>query len=385
MAAPDQKTLKLTVHGRIIDHLGIQMYQSPVAAVAELVANAWDADAENVRISLPKELDDAAEFVVKDDGLGMTLEQCEERYLKVGWCRRAADPDERSPEKGRGILGRKGIGKFAGFGIAHVIHVETISKETGEKTVFQLDVDELRSDDYIESGWKEIPVVEYLPPDRKQRRRHGTTVTLRGLRLARRPSSERFAKSMARRFLLHQRVDDFRVLVDDSELPTAQESESVQFVFPRDYREEEKPEGLSVEGEWGIENLASGREVRWRIVFYKQPIDDEELRGVTVLSRGKLAQRPFFFNISGGVGGQHGQAYITGQVQADYIDILRDDLIAPERQRISWEHDEALPLESWGQARVKQLLGIWRDRRSEDRRRQIDDKVAGFSKRLAGC
>jgi hypothetical protein len=32
--------LFLNFHGRIIDHLGIQMYQSPTAAIAEMVSNA---------------------------------------------------------------------------------------------------------------------------------------------------------------------------------------------------------------------------------------------------------------------------------------------------------------------------------------------------------
>jgi hypothetical protein len=36
-----KKELHLSFHGRIIDSLGIQMYQSAVAAVAELIANAW--------------------------------------------------------------------------------------------------------------------------------------------------------------------------------------------------------------------------------------------------------------------------------------------------------------------------------------------------------
>ena len=42
--------LHLAFHGKIIDHLGIQMYQSPTAAIAEIVSNAWDADAEHVNI-----------------------------------------------------------------------------------------------------------------------------------------------------------------------------------------------------------------------------------------------------------------------------------------------------------------------------------------------
>ena len=42
--------LELGFHGRIIEHIGIQMYQSPTAALAEIVSNAWDADATRVDI-----------------------------------------------------------------------------------------------------------------------------------------------------------------------------------------------------------------------------------------------------------------------------------------------------------------------------------------------
>ena len=51
---------------------------------------------------------------------------------------------ERSQSKNRRILGRKGIGKFAGFGIARVIQVETVSAQNGEKTVFEMDIDKIR-------------------------------------------------------------------------------------------------------------------------------------------------------------------------------------------------------------------------------------------------
>jgi hypothetical protein len=57
----ETRTLELRFHGRVIDHLGIQMYQSPVAAVAELIANAWDADADRVEVLLPESLGDDAE------------------------------------------------------------------------------------------------------------------------------------------------------------------------------------------------------------------------------------------------------------------------------------------------------------------------------------
>src|SRR5438132_90875 len=85
----ERRRLELRFHGRVIDHLGIQMYQSPVAAVAETVANAWDADAKVVRIVLPMSVDADSEFVVQDDGIGMTFDQCQERFLAVGYDRRS--------------------------------------------------------------------------------------------------------------------------------------------------------------------------------------------------------------------------------------------------------------------------------------------------------
>jgi hypothetical protein len=91
---PEKQPLYLSFHGRIIDSLGIQMYQSPVAAIAELIANAWDADARTVDVTLPASLAGAAaEFVIKDDGLGMTYEQCQDKYLKVGRNRRLDEGD----------------------------------------------------------------------------------------------------------------------------------------------------------------------------------------------------------------------------------------------------------------------------------------------------
>src|SRR3990170_2735620 len=102
--------LRISFHGRIIDHLGIQMYQSPVAALAELVANAWDADAKKVSIDLPAALGPAAVITISDDGTGMTAKDCQDHYLKVGWNRRGTDPEEKSKEFHRPVLGRKGIG-----------------------------------------------------------------------------------------------------------------------------------------------------------------------------------------------------------------------------------------------------------------------------------
>ena len=79
-----------------IDKLGIQMYDRVSAVLAELIANAYDADAENVKITLPfgtylarrregQVEDRGYEIVIEDDGGGMTADEVNDYYLKVGY------------------------------------------------------------------------------------------------------------------------------------------------------------------------------------------------------------------------------------------------------------------------------------------------------------
>ena len=188
---------------------------------------------------------------------------------------------------------------------------------------------------------------------------------------------------MARRFLLHTRADDFTVSVNGNPLPAAEDESAIDLLYPLDYEDAQKPPALEeIKGEWGSEYLANGNAIKWRIAFYKKPIEEEELRGISVFAHFKLAQRPFFFNLTGGLGGQHGLEYMTGQIEADYLDELPKDLIATERQRINWESDEAGPLLVWGQSRIKELLRLWKEKRAQIKLRLLNQKVAPFQSRL---
>src|SRR5215213_1644151 len=371
--------LFLDFHGRFIDALGIQMYQKPAAAIAELIANAWDADASAVAVALPTALGESEEIVVSDDGHGMTFEQCQNHFLKVGRNRRKTLGDKSL--NGRPILGRKGIGKFAGFGIAKKIIVDTTSAQTGERTVFALDLDNLQSDEFIQHGRHPIAVLEAHGPNAARKASHGTRIRLGVITLGRAPNVDGFAERMARRFVLAASAQSFKVSVNGIELSSIETQQDVEFDFPADYTAAERPEGMKIENGDGVEKIGDD-EVRWRIRFRKEPIGDEEFRGVSVFCGIKVAQTPFFFELSGGLPGQFGQQYMFGQVKADYLDNLADDIITTERQRINWEQADAYPLLEWGQAKLKQLLGIWRDRRAEKRNEEIDTKITPFSDRL---
>ena len=49
----DEEPLKLKFSGALVEQLGAQLYPSATATVAELISNAWDADAHNVWVTIP--------------------------------------------------------------------------------------------------------------------------------------------------------------------------------------------------------------------------------------------------------------------------------------------------------------------------------------------
>ena len=132
-----QNTKKYTMRiSRLtIDKLGIQMYDRVSAVLAELIANAYDADATQVRITLPLGQylarkaqglieDQGFEIIIEDDGSGMTADEVNEFYLNIGYNRRV-ERSELTPKFQRRVMGRKGIGKLAPFGICHEVEVVT--------------------------------------------------------------------------------------------------------------------------------------------------------------------------------------------------------------------------------------------------------------------
>ena len=244
-----------------------------------------------------------------------------------------------------------------------------------------MDVEKLISGDYINQGQQEVAVLDYQPPNPSKVADHGTTVTLKSLLLKQGLNADSFARSMARRFAVRETATDFQVTINGNAMPTSEDLNLIQFTFPEDYNQEERPPNLKVIDGWGIQTIGS-QEVSWRVHFFKDTLDEEELRGISVFAGIKLAQTPFFFNLTGGLTGQHGQQYMTGRVIATFVDEQDKDIIAPERQRINWEHPATADLLEWGQDLTKSLLRVWHNRRGEARRKQLQDRLGIFAERL---
>ena len=108
----------------VLNHLGRNLYRSFITVLGEAISNAWDADAENVWIYINKEEN---RFFIKDDGIGMTGDDFQNKFLKIGYSKRREG--KVSPQKNRPYIGRKGIGKLALLSCADRITV--ISKKHG--------------------------------------------------------------------------------------------------------------------------------------------------------------------------------------------------------------------------------------------------------------
>ncbi|MBO5681113.1 MAG: ATP-binding protein [Lentisphaeria bacterium] len=76
--------LQLRFDPRTIEHLGIKMYSQLPYALAELVANAYDAGADNVLIKLYDNDPNNKRIVIIDDGDGMSYDEVGEKFLVIG-------------------------------------------------------------------------------------------------------------------------------------------------------------------------------------------------------------------------------------------------------------------------------------------------------------
>ncbi|MEE9965098.1 MAG: ATP-binding protein [Propionicimonas sp.] len=342
------RELTMDFAGSLVRHLGLQMYSGAVPAIAELVANAYDADATSVQIEVPLDtaLNAGSEIVISDNGLGMTFEDVNDKYLLVGRDRRASGAD-RSPG-GRFVLGRKGLGKLAGFGIAKIVTITTV--RDSHLTSFRMSYDDLVSSN---TNTYRPAVLEdrALLPDEVCP--NGTEVRLTELQLKNRISSASFRRSMGRRFSILS--NSFQVTLNNDVL-SSDETE-LQFRYPGD--------GLDTVDLPGVGT------VQWWVGFTEKPIKNDDIRGVSVLSRGKLVQTPFFFDMSGGTQNQLGLQYLTGEVLVDGLDSYSDDLIATDRATVLWEHPIAQPILEWGQSMLREALRKWATARANTQRERL--------------
>jgi hypothetical protein len=350
--------------GGIVRHLGLQNYKGPVAAIAELVANAWDADSKQVHITIPlgRHIEPQDQIIVCDRGQGMSWKDCDEKYLVIARNRRDAEKTDKT-QSGRPLMAHKGLGKLAGFGIAKTVEVKAVCH--GKMTHFRMSFDDL---DAIKLGQSYKP--KMLADEKPTKLQDGTEVILKDLSLQRAISEEYFFNSMSAKFSVMS--NEFRVYINDQLLE--KKRLPLEFRFPE--KVDEEVTKIDEDG-FGQTTLPNGMTIKWWIGFTEEPIKMVEFHGISIMARGRAAQDPWDFNLAGGAWGQHGLRYMTGEIVADFVDEgipYETDTILTNRSGLNWEGPNNRPLYEWARKKIGELLREWSERRGKKTLEKVKEK-----------
>lgn len=409
----------MTISRLTVDKLGVKLYDRVSAVIAEIVANSYDADATKVTIRAPmgewlatkakgRVSDRGFVIEVQDTGCGMTVEEVNQFYLKVGKERRN-DPKRGNLSKkySRRVMGRKGVGKLAPFGVCERIEVITAGGEqkqyVDEKGLKQfgheichliLERGEILSD----------TDVAYNPQTGQQDGKHqsttGTTIRMELFDYRRVPAIEDFERQMAQRFGL--KSPNWSVVLQDSQKKPGDDgfersvgdfqvspNNATKITFARVATA--KPDSCEL-GDYSVSGPPSvpldglrpgfNHEERFYPVvgwigYADKPYKDELMAGIRIYCRGKIAAQTKLFELTAGFTGEHDvRSYLIGELHADWLDEA-DDLIRTDRQDILWSQDLGQAFQSWGQSLVKLVGRITREpmRKSAWERFRAESKI----------
>lgn len=331
-----------------IEHLGVKMYSFLPNAIAELIANSYDADATEVHIKLTDEKEEKR-ISVTDNGHGMSFDEINDKFLRIGRQRRKEENSTSS--LGRKITGRKGLGKLAFFGIGNCITIKTI--KDGKCTIFTLKWDDIIS----------MKNTEYKPVFQTFETTDvpGTEIILSELKRKSALDKHELALSLSKLFNVFD--TSFKVLIslNDDEPEYVDENLRIQSLktqfsweIPKDF--------VSSDSTYFKEKKINGK-----IISTEKPLKPD-LKGITLFAHGRMVNVPSFF----GVGeSSHGYSYFTGWINVDFIDEFEEDFVSTDRQSLNWESSETEELHI---QLTKLLLFIekdWRERRKNLRNSQI--------------
>lgn len=360
-------TYKMTVDLNVLDHLGINLYSNIAAVLTEAVANAWDADAETVDIKIDP---DGNWVEIVDDGIGMSVDDMNGKYLRVGYRRRDADVENgKTTAKGRPVMGRKGLGKLSLFSIASVIEVE--SARGGAAHGLRMTVAGIS-----ESVKKKEPFYSPEPlPAEQITVSKGTRIVLRDIkrqRLGRGVLALR--KRLARRFSVIGEVHGFKINLDGQPITSSDRGDLPMVQFLWQFGEDAldlTPASQLLEQE-SLPNRSEGWDVGWTVsgwigtARFPKQLDSEDagnLNGIVVFARGRLFHENILDKLNDG---RLYTKYLTGQIEADFLDADDEpDIATSDRQRVQEDDPRYGQLIAFLKSRLTQVEKRWTEWRKK--------------------
>lgn len=117
-----QEQTRFSSDSQLLSELGERLIATRHVALAELIKNAYDADATRCNIWLEN---DNSELIIKDDGHGMTEAEFEDFWMTIATSNRDRNPESR--RYGREVQGSKGVGRFAVRNLGLFLELQTVA------------------------------------------------------------------------------------------------------------------------------------------------------------------------------------------------------------------------------------------------------------------
>ena len=355
----------------VINHLGVGLYSSAPAALTELVANAWDAEATNVWIDIDDKNDT---ITIEDDGHGMAVQDIKEKFLHVGYSRRIASASNLSQSGKRKVMGRKGIGKLSMFALSDFVRVT--SQQAGREIIaFEVDVPDLKKN--LEQR-KAIVLDEFSA--KPLRNGKGTRIELTQV-LKTLNRTEGFLRTrLARRFSVLGKKHGFHVHLQGTEITEADRQiyDKVQFLWafdqdtmdrvsaqtPNIAETKEDPKEICKAILPALLSLPDGTSVSVKgyIASVFKPRDlgakEDSANALSIFANGRV----FAENILGGLNSaKYYQSYLVGEIHADFLDEDATDRATASREAIKKDDPKYRALIGFAMSTLVSIGDQWDD------------------------
>ena len=139
----------IKVNQQVVKHLSLGLYRNFALAIKELISNAYDAGATEVKLKLDLK---NGRIILRDNGRGMNETEFRDEYLHIGLFK---EPSRKLDELGRMRIGTFGIGFLAPLPYCKLLKI--ITKKRGQKLTLE---GEIRADDFFTKGNWEIKDVQ---------------------------------------------------------------------------------------------------------------------------------------------------------------------------------------------------------------------------------
>ena len=356
----DVEKFSFNISLSVLNHLGRNLYRSFVTVLGEAISNSWDADAKNVWIDIDKE---GGKFVIKDDGEGMSGDDFQNKFLKIGYSKRRTGG--RSSASGRPYIGRKGIGKLALLSCADKITV--ISKKAGSDYIggridnAGLDeaiIDDLNANEYSLGIWEQKKFEKYI-----QNHEHGTIVLFEGIRGGIKHTLSYIIKIIALYFRFSLLDKTFNIFVDQEKVTHKDIGEigsNTQFLWTiNDFKDPYIADSLPFLKE--TTNLSSALDIKGFIATVKKPShlkirETDEKITLDFFVNGRLREKDILKNIPTN---RIVESYIYGQIHFNGLDDNDDPFTSSREGVIADNHSYQLFLKEIKDKILPQIMEQW--------------------------